>query len=345
MNGCGCCGIMGTEIDRVSPEKEPIGMNYIVLDLEWNQTYFPKNMIKEPVLLRGEIVQIGAVKLNDGFRVVDTFKAMVAPKYYKKMHKRVSKLTGITTGQLQEGQPFPVVFEQFKAWCGQPCVFLTWGPDDINMLRDNVLLHALDAQWLPDTYNVQIIFGDQILRERRQMALTDAMELLHQPALVAHDALNDARNTACICGCLDMEKGLAEYQTLSRQPKARNTHREEGADGHDSPLACWDAPGTYPTKAAALGDPALLRFECPGCGKAVTCEGLVRQNYDKYIGMGKCEDGNELFIRFKFKKQEDGSCRVTRILWEMDKTNRQLYQRVKKAGRRGFWKAKNKRRA
>lgn len=320
-------------------------MNYIVLDLEWNQTYFPKNMIKEPVLLRGEIVQIGAVKLDDGFRVVDTFKAMVAPKYYKKMHKRVSKLTGITTGQLQDGQPFPAVFEQFKAWCGQPCVFLTWGPDDINMLRDNVLLHALDAGWLPDTYNVQIIFGDQILKERRQMALTDAMELLHQPALVAHDALNDARNTACICGCLDMEKGLAEYQSLSRQPKVRNDHGEDGASAHEEPLESWEASGAYATRAEALHDPEVLRFACPGSGEPVACEGIVRQSYDKYIAIGKCEDGTQLLVRFKLKKQEDDTWRVSRVLWEMDEANRQLYRRVKQARRRGFWRGKNRRHA
>lgn len=318
------------------------GMNYVVLDLEWNQTYFSKNMIKEPVLLRGEIVQIGAVKLDDDFRVVDTFKAMVAPKYYKKMHKRVSKLTGITTGQLQEGRPFPEVFEQFRAWCGQPCVFLTWGPDDIGILRDNVLLHALDEGWLPETYNVQVIFGDQILKERRQMALTDAMELLHRPALVAHDALNDARNTAVICGCLDMEKGLAEYSALSRRPRTRSTH---GQDTHGEPLESWEASGAYATRAEALHDPEVLCFACPGSGEPVVCQGLVRQNHDKYIAIGKCEDGTQLLVRFKLKKQEDDTWRVSRVLWEMDEENRKLYRRVKQARRRGFWREQNKRRA
>ena len=320
-----------------------LGMNYIVLDLEWNQTYFAKNMIQEPVLLRGEIVQIGAVKLDDSFRQVDSFKAMVAPKYYKRMHKRVSKLTGITTGQLQEGQPFPVVFEQFRAWCGQPCVFLTWGPDDIKMLRDNLLIHGLDEAWLPNTYNVQIIFGDQILKERRQMALTDAMEKLGQPPFQAHDALNDARSTACICGCLDMEKGLKEYQQVAHRPRVRVTNQGDGEQNY--PLESWEAPGTYATKAAALNDPELLNFRCALDGRPVSCEGFVRQNYDKYIGIGRCEDGHELLVRLKFKKQEDGGWRVSRVLWEMDQRNTQLYQQVKQTGGRRFRRERNRRRA
>ena len=45
-------------------------MNYIVLDLEWNQPFSNKTAIKSPVFLKGEIVQIGAVKLDDSFKAV-----------------------------------------------------------------------------------------------------------------------------------------------------------------------------------------------------------------------------------------------------------------------------------
>ena len=42
-------------------------MNYIVLDLEWNQAMSSDSAIfkKLPIHLRGEIIEIGAVKLND----------------------------------------------------------------------------------------------------------------------------------------------------------------------------------------------------------------------------------------------------------------------------------------
>ena len=40
-------------------------MNYVVVDLEWNQAMSSKSSVfnKLPIHLRGEIIQIGAVKL------------------------------------------------------------------------------------------------------------------------------------------------------------------------------------------------------------------------------------------------------------------------------------------
>ena len=53
----------------------------IVLDLEWNQPFSMRSMITTPVRLHGEIIQIGAVKLNEQLEIVDTFKVMVKPKH------------------------------------------------------------------------------------------------------------------------------------------------------------------------------------------------------------------------------------------------------------------------
>ena len=110
-------------------------MNYIVLDLEWNQPFDMKSMVRSPVRLHGEIIQIGAVKLDESYHILDTFKIMVSPKHYTKMHKKVTKLTGITTEDLQYGFQFPVAFKYFRKWCGEEFAFLTWGPDDVEMLR------------------------------------------------------------------------------------------------------------------------------------------------------------------------------------------------------------------
>lgn len=290
-------------------------MNYIVLDMEWNQPFNMKSMVKKPLMLHGEIVQIGAVKLDENYHILDTFKIMVFPKYYTKMHKKVSKLTKITTEELQYGFPFPVAFEYFKKWCGEEFAFLTWGPDDINMLRDNMILHDLNTEWIPSTYNIQVIFDDQIAKEKRQVSLSYAMERIGEPALEAHDALNDARNTVCICLHLDMVKGLAEYAALQKQMKCYESHAKERSQ----------STRTYSTREAALNDPELINFYCPTCGSNVECVDLVRQNSDKFICIGKCENGDELFVRFKFTKWPDGKFTVARILYEMDEDNKGYY--------------------
>ena len=62
-------------------------MQFIVLDLEWNQALSGKPYKRDDLTLAGEIIQIGAVKLDDSMRVVDSLRIYVAPKYYKKMQK------------------------------------------------------------------------------------------------------------------------------------------------------------------------------------------------------------------------------------------------------------------
>ena len=57
-------------------------MNYIVLDMEWNQPWPGSPPAKKvlPVPIRGEIIQIGAVRLTADQPVADEFQVMVRPK-------------------------------------------------------------------------------------------------------------------------------------------------------------------------------------------------------------------------------------------------------------------------
>lgn len=288
-------------------------MNYIVLDMEWNQPYHAKQIVKKPVKLYGEIVQIGAVKLDGEFNIIDTFKTMVAPQYYKKMNKIVSRLTKLTTESLQGAVAFPTAFESFIDWCGDEFAIITWGPDDIRVMRDNLVLHGMDTEAMPDTYNLQLIFDFQVTKERRQVSLTDAMQMLDEPALEAHDALNDAKNTARICQRLDMKTGLEEYSKIQKQAKVKKEKT--------SP-----AVKTYKTRRAALSDRELLTFFCPVCGTTAVCSGFARQNTDKYICSARCENGDELFVRFKFTKCSNGKFKVSRLIYEMNDDNRSYYR-------------------
>ena len=124
-------------------------MDYIVLDMEWNQPWpgSPSSKKVLPVDIRGEIIQIGAVRVSEEQFVQDEFQIMVKPKYYRHLNRRVSKLTGIKEARLRdEGVPFPEAIEKFREWCGEDVVFLTWGFDDIGILRENLRLFGLDER-------------------------------------------------------------------------------------------------------------------------------------------------------------------------------------------------------
>ena len=68
-------------------------MDYIVLDMEWNQPWPGSPSSKKPAssYLRGEIIQIGAVRVKEDGTVADEFQVMVKPKVFRHLNRRVSK--------------------------------------------------------------------------------------------------------------------------------------------------------------------------------------------------------------------------------------------------------------
>ena len=55
-------------------------MNYIFLDMEWNQPNGKANTVMSTVPLHGEIIRIGAVKSADGTTHSDKFYSCVIPR-------------------------------------------------------------------------------------------------------------------------------------------------------------------------------------------------------------------------------------------------------------------------
>ncbi len=286
-------------------------MRYIVLDMEWNQPRHPLAAVKEPVHLKGEIIQIGAVKLDEKFRTLDTFNVMICPKYYTKMHSRVAELTMISNQDLKYGKPFEKAFEDFSRWCGEEFCILTWGWDDIPMLRDNLIIYGIDEKWIPDTYNIQPIFDQQVTKQGKQCALSTAMELLGEPPFEAHDALNDALSTACICRRLNMEEGIKNYA---------NCKRRLVPDSYNS-------PHEYKYCKDAKTDKKLNTFKCHDCGKEVECEGWLTQKPARYIAIGKCECGKEHLIKIRFRRNENMTYRANRTVYPMDDSRKEYYNK------------------
>lgn len=294
-------------------------MNYIVLDMEWNQPFNKKRMVKKPLLLHGEIFEIGAVKLDSDLKITDSFRITIRPKYYKKVLKNIIKLTGVSDEDLQYGFEFPSAFRYFEKWCGEDFVFLTWGDDDIGMLKDNLILHELSTEWIPQSYNVQVIFNSQITKSNHSLSLSKAIEAIGEDEFQAHKALNDAKSTALICQRLDMEKGIAEYHTLKKQMKSGSALASLGVG------KCK----TYATKDEALKDKELTDFYCESLNETVYCSEIIKQSCCKYIAIGKCESGKEVFVRFKLKKNSDGTFRASRIIYEKDEASTEYYSKKK----------------
>ena len=300
-------------------------MDYIVLDMEWNQPWpgSPSSRKVLPVQIRGEIIQIGAVRLTESGQVADEFQIMIKPKYYRHLNRRVSKLTGIKESRLrEEGVPFPEAMERFKTWCGEDIVFLTWGFDDIGILRENMQLFNLPTDWTGRWYNAQMIFNAQTDGSNAQKALKTAMEIFGIEATrPAHDALGDAYHTALICAKLDLKKGANEYE------EALKSH-ENGFHGAELPgCICRQVFYDFADKRAALSAMAGSENRCPACERQMLGSRWFAQPGHRYMDLATCPEHGKFLIRVRLSQQPDGLVRVSRLTYEATSEAAQAYAR------------------
>lgn len=273
-------------------------MNYIIFDLEWNQCGSECEIITEPVCLPGEIIEIGAVKLNDAFQKVDELRLFIKPQYYTKLHRRIVTLTGIRDKELAEkGIPFPEAYQKFMDFCAEEYCFITWSRSDLPILVDNMLLYGIDISQLPDTYDLQRIFCNEIMRFSRKMALDDALKVLNEKGDTAHDALNDSRNTALVCNHLELEEYGGEYvsRAFAEQP----------------------IKAVYESPRAAMADETLRQYQCPWCGETVTAGPWLHLDQEESVAYGKCSEGDEILLTLELIRTAPDCFHPRRILYEM----------------------------
>lgn len=106
-------------------------MKLVILDLEWNGTYSRR--------LKGyinEIIEFGAVKVDESLTVVDSFHAFVRPQVGKRISGKIQSLTHLSNKDLADGVLFMQAVSRFKKWAAD-AVILTWGTSDLLALIEN----------------------------------------------------------------------------------------------------------------------------------------------------------------------------------------------------------------
>ena len=117
--------------------------NYIVLDLEWNQSPDGKEGTIDHFPF--EIIEIGAVRLDEAFQETGQFCRLIRPRVYPQMHYRISEVTHMDMAELERnGETFVAVIRDFLQWCGDDCVFCTWGSMDLTELQRNMAYYGVE---------------------------------------------------------------------------------------------------------------------------------------------------------------------------------------------------------
>ena len=273
-------------------------MQYIVIDLEWNQPMSYDSAVYRQVgdRLIFEMIQIGAVKLNGQLEVCDSISIPIRPVHYVKIHPRIRKMTQLGPEELADAPAFLEAMDQFAAWCGEDYALLTWGCDDVSVLKQNMDFFDCKVA-LPPLCDIQRLFSD-VYKCRDRKGLKAAMEMLDiepDEERFFHNALNDAYYTALVFAKMPDPAAVLRYPQQPRQ-LIHAGHRSRQTKGE-----------TFASMAEAMASETAAQPRCPVCGKRTALEdGYVRQCADKYIGLSACPHHGSLMIRLRFFPMEDG---------------------------------------
>lgn len=179
-------------------------MKHIVIDLEMN--VLDKRYIKEKQSCSREIIQIGAVLLDEQYQEIGYFNTLVKPQYNDRIERRIEKLTGITTEMVQNAPVFKDAIAQFFLWCHSirdDFYIYQWSLSDCEQITKElelkkVCLSSEDAALLQRFQDFQKEYGDK-LGLSRALSLKDAVMYAGVDfSGKEHDALDDAKNTAAL---------------------------------------------------------------------------------------------------------------------------------------------------
>lgn len=284
-------------------------MNYIIMDLEWNQSSTGEEEVSK--VLPFEIIEIGAIKLNDERRMISEFTELVKPQVYHEMHHITRKLIHLQMKQLETGRPFAEVMEQFREWCGEDSIFCTWGPSDLTELQRNIRYYGLEP--LSDGpirfLDVQKLFSIAYEDRKSRRALEYAIDYLKiEKDIPFHRAFSDAYYTAKVLSRMD-EKVLVNYSyDVFHLPKDRESEIYVVFDTYAKYIS-----RSFPDKAQALEDRTVMESKCYLCHKLLRRKiRWFSPNGKHYYSVSYCDRHGFMKSKIRIRKAEDGSVYIVK---------------------------------
>lgn len=230
-------------------------MEYIVTDLEWDSVYFPpeKRFINQ-------ILQIGAVKLNDNFEVIDSLDIIVRSEISNKVTGRFAKLTGITSEIMRSGISFIDAVEQYNKFVLNADVTMTWSDSDLYTILENEDFRLKNgpkfkfSKYLDLQKFVQMELYKRGYESKNQIALEAAADFLglNTEGFEFHTAVDDCKVSAEL---FKISFDKARFDSLVKDTTDKTFYKRLRFK-------------PYPISDINDSDikPSELEFACPECG-------------------------------------------------------------------------------
>lgn len=171
---------------------------YVVIDLEMckiEQTKRIKNSFSN------EIIEIGAVLLDEAFEITDSFKSYVSPEYGR-IDSYIKNLTGISEKDTQSAPTANEALKMLADWIPEDAVMVAWSDNDAHQLKNEIKCKGINIPKLTALIDAavdcQITFGEK-MNSPKVYRLSEALLISGiDYDEGAHDALVDAHNTALL---------------------------------------------------------------------------------------------------------------------------------------------------
>lgn len=299
--------------------------NYIVFDLEWNQSANGKE--RSIPHFPFEIIEIGAVKLDEGFQMTGEFHRLVRPQVYTQMHHAISEVTHMNMKELkQNGISFPEAAAEFLAWCGENAVFCSWGNMDLLELQRNMDYYHMDNPFPKPLlyYDVQKLYG-LFYRENARISLdaaVEAQELLEERPF--HRALDDAYYTGKLLTLLGRTPGpeaILPFWSVDyyRLPSSKKEEIRMTFPGYSKYVS-----RVFDTKEDAMADKGVTEMMCYRCGRMLRKKiRWFTPNQRTYFALARCPEHGYLKGKIRMKKVEEESVFAVKTLKETDEEGAQ----------------------
>ena len=182
---------------------------YIVIDLEMCKVDAKISDLGQ------EIIQIGAIALNEDLQICDNFMTYVSPTYGK-IDRFIQKLTGISEKDTMNAPSINQALNLFIDWLPQEVILISWSDNDESQLRKEASIKNIDLSVLDehiiDWEDCQITFAEK-MNSNKNYKLSEALRIANiQLETGEHNALVDAKNTALLYAKMVKEEELVLSQ-------------------------------------------------------------------------------------------------------------------------------------
>lgn len=189
-------------------------MKHIMIDLEMNKI---EKQVKNNRKLSSELIEIGAVKMNEQFDILDKYQSYVAPDFGA-MDPLIVNLTGITDEMLVGAPGFAQAMDNFAEWIGEePAQFYSWSLSDIRQFQNESKFkdyHGEIILRMEKNWNDFQQEYSRLLGIAKKIKLNEAVAAAdYEFTGDQHTALADAVNTAEI---LRLSKNPKEFERVMK---------------------------------------------------------------------------------------------------------------------------------